>query len=521
MYRLLVAALLLVFYFDTSSLLLFQVLQVDHEQLYLLTAITWLSLVIFSTLGRLITGQDFLVETTANYIIDLIAISILAYACGGIESGLVYLTLPTIAMAGLEMPSRLSLLIAATATLGVLMTQIMVSLETLSAENYFFQAGLWGIVLFLASLVFNMARDRMRAAEEQAEKSNRAAQAMRTMNESVIARMQNGVLVVDENGRISLANAASVQLLNNPESPPDSFVGRSIYSIDKLGDRFKEWRENQSLNNQSFSSDYSGVAIEAHFRPLQQMDSTYTLIFLDDTRLVRHRAQQLKIGSLGKLSAGLAHEVRNPLSAISQANEILMQSESLSEEDIKLTEIIDRHCIRMNEIIDVVQQLARRNEPRRITLNLHDFLLDLADEIREIRESAAEINIDVPADLQIQFDPANLKQVLINVVDNALRHSEKMTGKAVAGIRIGSPPESRHLFLDITDEGPGVPRKIVRSIFDPFFTTGSHGSGLGLYVARELCEANYGAIHYVYNDRQTEKGFFRISFWMLEEKIVA
>lgn len=506
--------MLLLLYFATSGSPL---IQVNHGNLYLLTSVIWLALVIFSALGRLITRQDFLIETTVNYIIDLVAISILAYACGGIESGLLYLTLPMIAMAGLEVPSRLSLLIAATATLGVLITQFMVSLEALTMENYFFQAGLLGTTLFLVSLGFNLARDWLRAAEAQVEKSNRAAEAMRTMNESVIARMQTGVLVVDDNGRISLANASAIQLLNNPDAPPDSFVGRSIYSIEKLGDRYSEWQKDTQLNEQSFSSDYSGVSIEVHFRPLQQFDSTYTLIFLDDTRLVRQRAQQLKIGSLGKLSAGLAHEVRNPLSAISQANEILMQSETLSNEDLQLTSIIDRHCIRMNEIIDVVQQLARRNEPRRRSINLLEFLQELANEIREIRESPAEIEIDVPANIIIQFDPANLKQILINVIDNALRHSEKATGNAVAKVSIGSPPGSRHLFLDIADEGSGVPRKIVRSIFDPFFTTGSHGSGLGLYVARELCEANYGAIHYVYNDRQSETGFFRISFWMLEE----
>lgn len=509
--------MLLLLYFATSDTLL---IRVNHTNLYLLTAAIWLALVIFSTLGRLITRQDFLIETTANYIIDLVAISILAYACGGIESGLLYLTLPMIAMAGLEVPSRLSLLIAATATLGVLATQIMVSLESVTVENYFFQAGLLGTTLFLVSLGFNLARDWLRTAEAEVEKSNRAAEAMRTMNESVIARMQTGVLVVDDHGRISLANAAAIQLLNNPEAPPDSFVGRSVYSVEKLGDRFRQWQENGETSEQSFSSDYSGIAIEAHFRPLQQFDSTYSLIFLDDTRLVRQRAQQLKIGSLGKLSAGLAHEVRNPLSAISQANEILMQSNNLDKDDIQLTSIIDRHCIRMNEIIDVVQQLARRNEPRRRSIDLSQFLEELAEEIREIKETAANIEIDVPTGITIQFDPANLKQILINVVDNALRHSEKATGEPSARISIGSPPGSRHLFLDISDGGPGVPRKIVRSIFDPFFTTGSHGSGLGLYVARELCEANYGAIHYVYNDRQSEKGCFRISFWMLEESDV-
>jgi len=131
--------------------------------------------VIFSTLGRLITRQDFLIETSANYIIDFVAISILAYACGGVESGLLYLTLPMIAMAGLEVPSRLSLLIAVTATLGELIVEFMVSLESVTAETYFFQAGLLGTTLFLVSLGFNLAQDWLRTAEAEVEKSTRAA----------------------------------------------------------------------------------------------------------------------------------------------------------------------------------------------------------------------------------------------------------------------------------------------------------------------------------------------------------
>ncbi len=512
------SAVLLLLYFAVPEQPL---IQVENARLYLTTSASWLALVIFSGLGWLITRQDYLIETTATYLIDIVAIVLLAYACGGIPSGLLYLTLPMIAMAGLSLPSRFSLLVASVATLGVLGVQTLVALDTPTPESPLFQGGLLGVTLFLTSLAFNLARDLLRKAEATAKESTRTAEAMRAMNESIIARMQTGILVVDEKGRISLSNSAAMQLLTNPGTLPDDIIGRSIYSIDKLGDKFKLWRDNPAQNEHTFTSDFSGTGLEAHFRSLQQGEQTYSLIFLDDTRQLRQRAQQLKIGSLGKLSAGLAHEVRNPLSAINQANDILSESQNLGDEERKLTAIIDRHCHRMNDIIDVVQQLSRRVEPRKRTIKLQEFILEVIDEVEEVRGYQTEIEVDVDESVVIQFDPANLRQVLFNVIDNGLRHSLNATGAASLKIRIGSPAESRHLFLDIEDAGPGVPRKIVRSIFDPFFTTGSQGSGLGLYVSRELCEANFGAIHYVYNDRQTETGFFRISFWMTEESIPA
>lgn len=513
-YRLAVSAILLLSYAVSFSSSFFQILS---PKLYLSTNLIWFGLVIFSSISRLISRQDSVSVNSINILIDLIAVAILAYACGGINSGLFFLMLPEAAMAGMILPLRLSLLSASVASLSTLFIQSLLVFDEISSAAGFLPSGILGLVLFATTLVFGTLGRSLLASQARAEENARTARALRAMNDSIIARMETGVLVVEDN-IVRLANRAANNLLCGRNGEDLPLVAEDIRDLGRLGERYVDWLENRGEGFRAFTHPYSGINIQVQFSRLQSAESDQVLVFLEDTRRLRQRAQQLKLESLGHLSAGLAHEVRNPLSAISQANQLLQQSENISDEDKTFMDVIDRHCIRMNEIIDVVNQLSRRIEPKISSIVLKPFVQELIGEINESRLTQASINIEIPDNCSVEFDPANLKQVLTNVIENGLRFSEAETGSAEVNLNLGSHRNNRGYFLDIMDRGPGISRDVVQQIFNPFFTTGSGGIGLGLYVAKELCEVNFAAIHYLYPEAESDKGLFRVSFRDVEEQ---
>lgn len=507
-YRLVVSAVLLLTYFISLDT---PVMEITAPAVFLISNSVWFILVLFSSLSILLSRRDYLGITLVNSLIDFIALASLAYATGGINGGLMLLMLPQAAMTGLMLPRRLALLAAAIGSLSILFVQTLLLFESQSNAAGFLPTGLLGLVLFATTLVFGLLGSTLESARKREEASKRQADAMRSMNESIIARMEIGVLVVAED-IILLANRAARNLLVGTQGEHQSLEGSNIRDLTRLGHRYEDWLKHKTRDSENFTHPYTGEDIRVQFAPVRHSDSEQILVFLEDSRRVRQRAQQLKLDSLSHLSAGLAHEVRNPLSAISQASQLLQQSEQISDEDRTFADIIDRHCIRMNQIIDVVQQMSRRIEPDAREIALKPLLEELIREINESRSEPSLIDLAVPDDCLVRFDPANLKQVVGNIVENGLRFSQQATGTASVRLSLGSNPEDQGYFLDIHDSGPGIPRDRVRLIFDPFFTTGSGGSGLGLYVAKDLCEVNFATLHYVYPKKHSDNGFFRLNF---------
>ncbi len=264
---------------------------------------------------------------------------------------------------------------------------------------------------------------------------------------------------------------------------------------------YEAWIEKPQEIPPTFTHDFSGVSIQASFSNLRSGDDLQTLAWLEDTRSIRQRAQQFKYKSLSKLSSGLAHEIRNPLSAVQQAKDLLLLSQELSESDKQLTSVIERHCLRMNDIIDVVQQLSRKVESRMEPLTLDDWLPVSLKEFQETQNEKINTSLDIKADSRIYFDPRHLKQILINLLENAIRYSHS-NDTSQSNIKTALSENGRLMFVDIEDSGPGIPKKDHTKTFDPFYTTSSGGSGLGLYLSRELCEANYASINYLYKDQE-------------------
>jgi len=207
----------------------------------------------------------------------------------------------------------------------------------------------------------------------------------------------------------------------------------------------------------------------------------------------------MKLASLGRLTASIAHEIRNPLSAISHAGQLLAESPQLQASDTRLTDIIQQHSQRMNSIIENILQLSRlqRSHPEEFLLKpwLQDFVTTFCS-TQGIETRYITIDI-APLDTLVRIDPTQLNQVLWNLCHNGLRYSVKQTGNLRLTLHGGINNESVNPFLEVIDSGPGVSQDALDHLFEPFFTTEPKGTGLGLYISRELCESNQARLNYI------------------------
>jgi len=283
-----------------------------------------------------------------------------------------------------------------------------------------------------------------------------------------------------------------------------------------LASHVSEWRKHGSDTPHSelwIASADESAHVRAHLAPLGKSEgrSGPILVFLEDASLMNARVQQSKLASLGRLSASIAHEIRNPVGAMSHAGQLLGESKALSEEELRLTEIIRTHSERVSHIIDNVLQLSRRESSRPERFTLAPWLEDFAQEFSstlELQEGELSIS-DAPADLEIRMDPSHLRQVMWNLCDNAVKHASD-TGGIMVELQAGRTQRTGQPFLEVLDHGHGVDPQTADKIFEPFYTDRSGGTGLGLYISRELCELNRASL--VFSPRDTGGSIFRIVF---------
>ena len=279
-----------------------------------------------------------------------------------------------------------------------------------------------------------------------------------------------------------------------------------------LAHQYRAWLKNPARKRPDFRATSGGRDLRATFTPMGGTDSPSTLIVLEDTAQLTAQAQQLKLASLGRLTAGIAHEIRNPLGAISHASQLLDESAQLPATDKRMIQIIQHNSNRVNEVVESILKLSRQDNPHTKPLDLAPWLDEQIADIRKTHGlGAAQIQKQTdPEDTRVVADPGQLRQVIDVLCDNAVRHFDRapelLNIRLVGGITV----ESGGPFLELRDNGPGIPRKAEDNLFEPFFTTRNEGTGLGLYIARQLCEANNIRLEYL---RQPTGGScFRLSF---------
>lgn len=308
--------------------------------------------------------------------------------------------------------------------------------------------------------------------------------------------MHTGIIVIDDADRVQLINGAAISLLGGSQAGTAPLQGDALSATEPLGQRLHQWRLQPRERPTPFSPYPSaGHQLQVNFARLHRSEGDQILIFVEDTRSLAETAQQLKLASLGHLTGSIAHEIRNPLGAISHAAQLLLEDDREDSGHHRLASIIKRQSDRMNSVIESVLSLSRRRAPRLQRLHLNSWLERFCQEYRETLpfEAVLELELYTPEPTVI-FDAAQMEQVIGNLLENALRYSHQHSGVYRARLCSGLDRATRLPYLDIIDYGPGIAPPDCTRVFEPFFTTSNGGTGLGLYIGKELCEVNYATL---------------------------
>jgi len=507
-YRTLLSVVLLIMLVSPKSRELVGVL---NPSLYVAVALVYLvsNIVLLATLNRALHNNQ--TALFAVFFIDIIAISLMAGASGGITSGLPILLVISVAASAVLVHNRtVATLIAALSVIAILVDTLRLIGIGQNNLNTLFPAGLLGVLIFGVSLLVQGTASRLRRAEDLARSRASELYNLQRLNEQIVHHMQTGILLVDTRNIVRITNKAATTLLA-PERPITLEQGRQLSDYNsELAEQFRHWRDSGLHRAKPIEIATGAPSIIANFHALQSSKLGDSLIFIDDYTPVKQHAQALKLTSLGRLTASIAHEIRNPLGAISHAAQLMQESPGLTEDDRHLANIIQDHSRRMNEIIESVMQISRREPPKPQYLPLATWFKDFVQQYLSVHEGDADVVIDCEyQELLIEFDTENLARVMTNLLDNALRHNSLAKSNEWARILVTLDPGTRRCYIDVIDGGSGVAKADQGKLFEPFFTTVKEGSGMGLFLSKELCEINNASLSY--HPTEAGESCFRIA----------
>ena len=501
LYRLVLAGLL-VFLFDAPDSPFLQ--NALSPALFHRASLFYIVSVLASLAAIRLHKPRFSIQLALQLGVDILCVAMLSYAANGAQNSLGILLMVSLAAAGLMSRGRITLFFAALASIAMLLEHTYAVLTSNADMMQFFQVGLLSMAYFaVAWLAHTLARYAV-ASEQLASQRGVELASMAEANRLVIQGLADGVLVMDESGTIRQHNPSAERLLACNLNP--SGTATLEQCAPPLAGLYAAWRQDPNRPPETVRLPASGRMVRAHFMPVRS-DFKGALLMLEDMQRAQEQAQQIKLAALGRLSASIAHEIRNPLSAISYAVE-LFQEESKSTDQHKLVGIIMENTARLNGIVHDVMQLNRRDRAHPERLRLNDELRTITEQLCQAeRVAPAVIQITAAPDDMIRFDRGHFNQVIWNLCSNALRFCSKYQDSI--RLQAGRMDDGRPM-LEVIDDGTGIPPEAEAQLFEPFFTTSSSGSGLGLFIARELCEANRASLEYI--RREAGGACFRIIF---------
>jgi two-component system sensor histidine kinase PilS (NtrC family) len=457
--------------------------------------------------GMKLWHEHFNLHLTVHAMVDIVAITLLMYASGGMKSGLGVMLLVSITGASLVAPRRLTFLYAALASIAALFEQGYWMLLEETPTGSFLQPALLSIGYFVTAGITGQLAQRVVANEELARKRGRELQNQLRVNQLVIGDMQDGVLVLDRDARVVQSNPQGARLLG-----VEPLAGMALaQALPDALPHWHAWRHDPAVAGPERPS-VCDLTVRGRDLRLRFIDTGteegFTVAFVEDVTRSREQARQLKLAALGRLTANIAHEIRNPLSAISHAAELLAegqnggrngerrgaQGEPAGTDLQRLTRIINDNTRRLERLVSDVLQLNRRDRVEAERLQLTTYMKGFLEEFARNQGLPAErIVFESAREAWVRFDRGHLHQVLWNLLTNAVRHASERT----SAVRVVLKVVASQVELNVLDDGPGVDEAHQGQLFEPFFTTYSAGTGLGLYLARELCAANRAVLEYV------------------------
>ena len=509
LYRLLVPLLLLVMQALAGPVM---TLGPTHPPLFVGACVAYFTAALLLIIARRLAWSSLRIVALVNASVDALAIGFILYAAGGVASGLgILLALPVFALAVLA-DRRDAFLIAAVAALAVLVQQVFSGVTDATPATDYVTAGILGAVLFATALATWPVAHRLRESNALVLRRELDLANLAQLSQYIVQHLRESILVIDAQDRIRLINESAAGILGDKNAFPDELIGEASPRLLFL---LESWRKgvggmSDSPPDPTFVAADGARVIRPHFAALGSTIPGPVLIFLEDTSMLAEQVQQSKLAALGRLSASIAHEIRNPVGAMSHAGQLLAESASLTSDDRRLTEIIRANATRVSGIIDNVQRLSRREPARLEWLTLSAWTEEfLAEFCATMEFPRARLILSGTDDLEVRADPDQLRQILWNLCDNALKHAVRDDAARAIEIRYGRMPANARPYLEVADRGEGVRPEIVERIFEPFFSSG-RGSGLGLFLARELAQANGATL--LYEPRAGGGSIFRLVF---------
>jgi two-component system, NtrC family, sensor histidine kinase PilS len=465
------------------------VLGLEDVRLYATTSALYLAIAIgFHVLLRR-ASYNFNAQLTAHIVVDVVAITLLSHASGGFQSGLAVMLLISVAAAGLVSRGSQLLGYAALSSIAVLTEQTVQILSDEATLSAYLPPALLSIGYFATALITSQLAQRVITNERVARQRGIELANQLRISELVIQDVQDGVLVVDANGLVRQHNRRVEALLGRNVPELEQIEGYSPV----LAEALSAWRADTGPSQPTLTLGDSGRNVRTRFVEAGLEGAKLTVIYLEDMSKLEEQARQLKLAALGRLTANIAHEIRNPLASVTHAAELL-QEENRAPARERLIRIIHDNALRLNRMVHDVLELNRRDRVQAEAVRLAAFVSAFVEEFAPGEElPSGAVTLDLQGDPVVECDRVHLNQILWNLVRNAWRHSARQPGS----VRIVVQQTGGRIELHVVDDGPGVPRDLQPQLFEPFFTTFSGGTGLGLYIARELASANRATLEYV------------------------
>ena len=495
-YRLILAGILLIFGIsDVSST---ELGAIDRE-LFSSASNTY---IIVSVLGVFTTHfrkPDFTTQLYFLTISDIIVLLCVVYASGGLNSGLGILMLLPVILPSILKPGQTSLLLSAITVIALMSIELLMISKGRNSSFEMFHTGVLSFFIMVVSWLAGSWFEKASITAELAKRRGIDLANLSQLNQSILDQLQTGIIVLDNEANMRHLNPTAWDMLGQPEDWRNQTLREYA---PELNAHLQFWLEKVSPKVVSYDiKHWKTTEFTMRLSQLGVKNQGVVVMYLEDTRQQREKQQDIKMASLGQLTANIAHEIRNPLGAISHAAQLLSESPVLEKADERMIQIIQSNSKRMNGTIESVLNLSRKSNPKRENIRLQLWLNDFINEFAiqsSLNKKQISLFMDV-ADASIQFDPMHLHQVLWNLCRNAEKYARDDSTKLHIDIQGSHPSHTRDIMLNIIDNGNGVPERNIERLFEPFFTTSTkgEGTGLGLFMARELCLSNGATLEYV------------------------
>ncbi len=506
-YRFLLACLLIILFYGGIGPSLLGSL---NNVLYVRCSLIYFFITIISAICIRWQLTSYAAQAQSLIFTDIVLLTLIMHSCGGISSGMGILLAVSIAAGGLTIGGRCAMLFAALASLAILAEQVYSDFGDIFQKTSYAYTGMMGASYLATALVSHILAKRSEQILQLANQRQQTIADLEELNQYIIHHLQSGIIITNENQMIQMANEASLRLINLPFAPAHlSEISQPLSAA------FQKWLTDSEQEFVMLQF-YGQAEIRIRFMALPTRKEYYYMLILQDIALYNQRLQQSKLASLGRLTASIAHEIRNPLGAISHAGQLLRENPDLSAQDYRLIEIIKDNSNRVNHIIEDILKLSRRTASRREKIHLKPWLDNyLKNFTLEHGVNSDAFKLSSPDGSLFAFmDQGHLKQIMDNLCLNALKYGHPEEGAIVLHCF-----NNQHMpCINIIDNGPAISREQLNHLFEPFFTTSSEGTGLGLFISRELAELNQAKLSY--HLTENKRNCFRLCLIDAEHTII-